>query len=104
MGHKGFLGDICQYECPGRDKASGDFCSGQGSCYIREEDLAEKRPKRAECTCEAGFKGFTCDQECPKDADGTICGGHGTCDLKYGKAVCVCTKVRSRKKAHSRSK
>merc|ERR1711934_777315 len=48
----------------------GDFCSGQGSCYIREEDLAEK---------------------CPKHADGTICGGHGTCDLKYGKAVCVCT-------------
>merc|ERR1712159_408498 len=89
--HKGFLGDICQYECPGREKGSGDFCSGKGSCYIREEDLAEKRPKRAECTCEAGFKGFTCDQECPKDAEGTICGGHGTCDLKYGKAVCVCT-------------
>jgi hypothetical protein len=88
---KGFLGDICEYECPGRDKNSGDFCSGHGSCYIRDEDLAEKRPKRAECTCEAGFKGFSCDKECPKDGDGTICGGHGTCDLKWEKAQCVCT-------------
>jgi hypothetical protein len=89
--HKGFLGDICEYECPGRDSNSGDFCSGQGSCYIRDEDLAEKRPKRAECSCEAGFKGFSCDKECPKDADGAICGGHGSCDLKFEKAVCVCS-------------
>merc|ERR1711865_579609 len=88
---KGFLGDICEFECPGRDKSTGDFCSGTGSCYIRDEDLAEKRPKRAECTCEAGFKGFSCDKECPKDGDGTICGGHGTCDLKWEKAECFCT-------------
>eukprot|EP00656_Telonema_subtile_P055040 TRINITY_DN83_c0_g1_i1.p1 TRINITY_DN83_c0_g1~~TRINITY_DN83_c0_g1_i1.p1 ORF type:complete len:756 (-),score=238.53 TRINITY_DN83_c0_g1_i1:301-2568(-) len=89
--NKGFLGDICQFQCPGRDKNSGDFCSGQGSCFIRDEDLAEKRPKRAECTCEAGFKGFSCDKECPRDTEGTICGGHGTCDLKFEKAVCLCT-------------
>merc|ERR1712028_262095 len=36
-------------------------------------------------------KGFSCDKECPKDGDGTICGGHGTCDLKWEKAQCVCT-------------
>eukprot|EP00658_Telonema_sp_P-2_P030827 TRINITY_DN2320_c0_g1_i1.p1 TRINITY_DN2320_c0_g1~~TRINITY_DN2320_c0_g1_i1.p1 ORF type:complete len:753 (-),score=191.29 TRINITY_DN2320_c0_g1_i1:289-2547(-) len=88
---KGFLGDICQYQCPGGDKSSGSFCSGHGSCYIREEDLAEKRPKRAECTCEPGFKGFSCDKACPRDGAGTICGGHGTCDMKDEKAVCVCT-------------
>merc|ERR1719502_636552 len=54
--HKGFLGDICQYECPGRGE-KGDFCTGHGSCFVKEADLAKKQPKRAECSCDAGFKG-----------------------------------------------
>merc|ERR1711998_373620 len=41
-------------------------------------------------TCSAGFKGFTCEEECPRDSEGTICGGHGTCVLKDEKAECMC--------------
>merc|ERR1711881_263900 len=55
---KGFMGKLCQYECPGRGK--NEYCTGHGSCFIKEADLAKKQPKRAQCTCNDGFKGFTC--------------------------------------------
>merc|ERR1712096_592833 len=87
---KGFMGKKCGYECPGRGDKGGASCSGHGSCFVKEADLAKKQPKRAQCTCAAGYKGFTCDKACPRDDKGTICGGHGTCALKGETAKCVC--------------
>merc|ERR1712096_555250 len=87
---KGFMGKMCGYECPGRGDKGGASCSGHGSCFVKEADLAKKQPKRAQCTCAAGYKGFTCDKACPRDDKGTICGGHGTCALKGETAKCVC--------------
>jgi len=84
---EGFMGDQCQYECPG---GSANFCSGHGSCFVKEADSSIKQDERAECECSKGFKGFTCDQECPKNAQGAVCGAHGTCVLKDEKAECAC--------------
>jgi len=86
----GFMGDTCEFECPGRGEAPGTYCTGHGTCFVKDADPAAKQPKRAECTCSAGFKGFTCEEECPRDSEGTICGGHGTCVLKDEKAECMC--------------
>lgn len=42
------------------------------------------------CSCLAGFTGLACDHPitCPKDGDGNVCGGHGTCDAETGQCHC----------------
>merc|ERR1711998_453355 len=106
----GFVGAACQISCA--KNAAGEVCSGVGKCNALSgacECPATHRgnacevtcpshggsvcnghgcSKDGKCTCAAGFHGKACEIECPKSADGTHCGGQGTC-LSSG--VCSCS-------------
>lgn len=68
----GFRGDDCSIICPGFDPILSDMntiCNGHGIC-----DIA------GQCACDAGYIGDECQFKCPF-ADGSICAGHGTCEM-----------------------
>ena len=68
----GFRGDECAIICPGFDPVLSDMntiCNGHGICDVV-----------GQCACEAGYIGLECQFKCPF-ADGSICAGHGTCEM-----------------------
>lgn len=72
-------------DCPrGR---GGSPCSGRGSCVARR------------CSCDSGFKGVSCELQCPGyrllSSDGmnknaSVCSGNGVCVLFNNAAACEC--------------
>lgn len=81
---KGFTGDHCQVKC--ETNGNGDVCNGHGKCSTSDGSAAK-------CACEGGFVGAGCEHNCPggaKTGGKVACSGHGTCDLKGGKAGCSC--------------
>jgi len=94
---KGFLGAGCNVMCP--QDQFGNICAGAGKCKLtKNKDGLES----AKCVCAPGRVNYNCDTSCPSNtADGTVCSGHGSCDIKqktdtYGNvalsAVCNCKK------------
>jgi len=77
----------------------GNICAGAGKCRLKKNPGGVES---AECVCAPGRVNYNCDTACPANtADGTVCNGHGTCDIKqttdnYGnvklKAMCTCAK------------
>eukprot|EP01064_Diplonema_japonicum_P022374 TRINITY_DN3209_c0_g5_i1.p1 TRINITY_DN3209_c0_g5~~TRINITY_DN3209_c0_g5_i1.p1 ORF type:complete len:3437 (+),score=632.31 TRINITY_DN3209_c0_g5_i1:58-10311(+) len=59
----GYTGSQCQLKCP-------DACNSRGTCADNSGILI--------CTCDVGWGGDSCNIQCPQ-TNGTICGGHGTC-------------------------
>jgi len=49
---------------------------------------AESVGKRAVCTCEEGYGGEDCAISCPRDENGSVCTGHGKCNLA-GECICA---------------
>ncbi|MFT3922993.1 MAG: calcium-binding EGF-like domain-containing protein [Myxococcales bacterium] len=75
-------------------RCNPDLCSGHGGC-----DDTSSAPR---CICDAGYAGNRCDgcadgyvrhgNLCARDNacfEG-VCGGHGSCDDRYGAVECVC--------------
>merc|ERR1712196_245819 len=44
----------------------------------------------AQCKCHREYAGANCSKKCPVDANGTICGGNGSCELRDNRAKCKC--------------
>lgn len=74
----GWKGDKCNIECPG---GHANPCSGRGHCFATNETAAT-------CFCDVGYWDLACEEECPRDEKGNVCGGAGTCDVHTG--VCHC--------------
>jgi len=93
--HDGHKGAGCEVKCPGDQ--FGNICSGAGKCELRTGPTGDES---AECACFPGRVNYNCDTACPSNtADGTVCSGHGECDIKqntdnYGnvrlEATCTC--------------
>jgi len=76
-------------------RCTPDLCSGHGGC-----DDTGTKPR---CICDAGYTGARCDacaegfvrhgNVCARDNEcfEGICGGHGSCDDRYGVVECACS-------------
>ena len=72
----GWRGEACQTDtCPHHCNAQAD----RGMCVL------------GTCKCSHGWSGASCGAkplaDCPVDADGLVCSGHGTCDAE---GACTC--------------
>lgn len=93
----GFLGPDCSIKCP--VDAYNNVCAGAGKCQLKKY---EDGVMGAKCLCAPGRVNYNCDAACPSNsADGTVCSGHGQCQISqqtdtYGNtklaAVCKCQK------------
>ena len=85
----GYVGPDCTHKCP--REASSEPCSGHGRCEFRAGAAAcacDPQWAGATCvTCAAGWAGVDCMEECPANAAGAVCGGHGLC---VAAAACQC--------------
>ncbi len=64
----GYRGFDCNLTCPGYDGDMNNVCNGHGECNTN-----------AECECDEGWTGSTCQYECPGLVNSNPCNGHGTC-------------------------
>ncbi|MBN2496239.1 MAG: hypothetical protein JXR96_16725, partial [Deltaproteobacteria bacterium] len=104
----GWDGDLCQACAPGYHD------DGAGACLLNQQCLANTCSGHGQCNetggvvtcapCDNGYTGAWCERcatayhlnpatgLCDPDetCDGVSCSGHGTCDLRYGLAVCLC--------------
>ena len=105
----GYTGDACEVcavgyhgegaVCVLDERCHADTCSGNGDCRVTGGV--------AECTCEPGWGGESCDvtsEGCPRGfhvapdgscvadeiCDADTCGGNGECTVDGGQAVCAC--------------
>lgn len=64
--------------------SGSDGCGEHGQCRLSGsgEDAS------ARCVCSAGWGGAACGVQCPADATGAPCSGHGECDASSGACRC----------------
>ena len=78
----GYVGRACSLTCRGGADVP---CSGHGTCSPVDGSCACHNSSAGhwaglDCNaCAAPYYGIYCDQQCPQDADGRMCSGHGEC-------------------------
>jgi hypothetical protein len=94
--YMGYVGRVCEEECPGMSRGPDNICGGNGQAeWDKQNDRWDRgcyyhnRYKATVCRCKNGFFGAACKGECPRNDDGEICNGKGECHPLLGSCTCT---------------